>query len=90
MSAAYSDPEVKKDPYIHPLLFNLAKQLSKEKDAHAVYYHLSQELRGYALGNRLKMPETLSNLYELARDSQQDYRKGYFKPFWKKITGRFV
>lgn len=84
MSAAYSDPEVKKDPYIQQLNFDLAKQLSKGKDAHAVYYHLSQELRGYALGNDFKMPKTLSNLYEMARDSQKDYRKSYFEPFWKK------
>ncbi|AQS53580.1 hypothetical protein BW727_101213 [Jeotgalibaca dankookensis] len=57
MSAAYSDLEVNKNPYIHQLLFSLAKQLSKGKDAHAVYHHLRQELRGYTLGNRLKMPE---------------------------------
>lgn len=84
MSATYSDPEVKKEQYIHQLIFDLAKQLNKGKDAHAVYFHLSQELRGYALGNNSKMPESLSNLYELARDNQQDYRKNYFKPFWKK------
>ncbi|MDN6290904.1 MAG: bacteriocin immunity protein [Tetragenococcus koreensis] len=84
MSAAYSEPEVKKDPQIQQLIFDLAKQLSKGRDAHAVYYHLSQELRGYALGNDFKMPKSLSNLYEMAQDSQKDYRKSYFKPFWKK------
>lgn len=41
MSAAYSDPEVKKEQYIHQLIFDLAKQLNKGKDAHAVYFHLS-------------------------------------------------
>lgn len=84
MSAAYSDPEVKKNRYIHKLIFDNGKQLNNEKDPHAVYFHLSQELRGYALGNNSKMPKSLSNLYELARDGQLDYRKRYFKPFWKK------
>ncbi|SEI62335.1 Enterocin A Immunity [Alkalibacterium gilvum] len=86
MSATYSDPEVKKEQYIHQLIFDLAKQLNKGKDAHAVYFHLSQELRGYALGNNSKMPESLSNLYELAREAISMSWRGIIN----KIIGKII
>ena len=65
MSAAYSDPEVKKDGHMHQLLFESAQQLTNGKDHRVICVRLSNEIGRYSLRNNLKTPQTLNDLYEL-------------------------
>lgn len=74
MSAAYSDPEVKKDNHMHQLLFDSAKQLTKGQDHRVICTRLSIEIGRFSLRNNMKTPKSLSDLYELVRSIHMSYR----------------
>jgi len=65
MSAAYSDPEVKKDSQMHQLLFESAQQLTNGQDHRVICVRLSNEIGRFSLRNNLKPPQSLNDLYEL-------------------------
>ncbi|WP_368645387.1 bacteriocin immunity protein [Alkalibacterium putridalgicola] len=74
MSAAYSDPEVKKDSHMHQLLFDSAKQLTNGNDHRVICVRLSKEIGRFSLRNNLKAPQSLNDLYELVRKEHMSYR----------------
>ncbi len=74
MSAAYSDPEVKKDGYMHQLLFDSAQQLTKGINHRPICVRLSKEIGRFSLRNNLKIPQSLNDLYDLVTDQDVAYR----------------
>lgn len=74
LSAAYSDPEVKKDMYMHTLLFESAKQLTNGKDPRVISVQLSKEISRFSLRNNFKTPQSLSDLYTLVKKEHESYK----------------
>ncbi|MDN6294479.1 MAG: bacteriocin immunity protein [Alkalibacterium sp.] len=73
LSTAYSDPEVKKDPHMHQVLLDSAKQLTKDSDHRTVFVRLSKEISRFSLRNNLKTPQSLSDLYKLVKKEHESY-----------------
>ena len=74
ISAAYSDPEVKKDQYMHQLLFDSAKQITHGHDHRVICVRLSKEISRFSLRNKMSLPQSLNHLYEIVGKEHTAYR----------------